>query len=124
MLLDNNVSGQPTSEELKEAYKKCYIRHKWAVEDKEKYIYKINKGRDEEAEEKIKRTNNKYKYAPYSLLYEDGLLQYKPKPPDPEQIKRFDDTINFYSKHSVWTKMLHLRKKARECIAVFRSAQK
>ena len=28
LLLDNNVSGQPTSEELKEAYKKCYIRHK------------------------------------------------------------------------------------------------
>ena len=59
----------------------------------------MNQGRDEEAEEKIKRTNNKYKYAPYSLLYEDGLLKYKPKPPDPEQIKRFDDTINFYSKH-------------------------
>ncbi|EEF15089.1 hypothetical protein CAMRE0001_1756 [Campylobacter rectus RM3267] len=36
-------------------------------------------------------------------------MQYKPKPPDPEQIKRFDDTINFYSKHSVWTKMLHLK---------------
>ena len=99
LLLDNNASGQPTSEELKEAYKKCYIRHKWAVEDKEKYIYKINQGRDEEAEEKIKKKYDKYKYAPYSLLYEDGLLQYKPKPPDPEQIKRFDDTINFYSKH-------------------------
>ena len=99
LLLDNNVSGQPTSEELKEAYKKCYIRHKWAVEDKEKYIHKMNQGRDEEAEEKIKKKYDKYKYAPYSLLYEDGLLQYKPKPPDPEQIKRFDDTINFYSKH-------------------------
>ncbi|WP_314041733.1 ankyrin repeat domain-containing protein [Campylobacter showae] len=99
LLLDNNVSGQPTSEELKEAYKKCYIRHKWAVEDKEKYIYKMNQGRDEEAEEKIKKKYDKYKYAPYSLLYEDGLLQYKPKPPNPEQIKRFDDTINFYSKH-------------------------
>ena len=99
LLLDNNVSGQPTSEELREAYKKCYIRHKWAVEDKEKYIYKMNQGRDEEAEEKIKKKYDKYKYAPYSLLYEDGLLQYKPKPPDPEQIKRFDDTINFYAKH-------------------------
>ena len=99
LLLDNNVSGQPTSEELKEAYGKCYIRHKWAVKYKEKYIYKMNKGRDEEAEKKIKKKYDKYKYAPYSLLYEDGLLQYKPKPPDPEQIKRFDDTINFYSKH-------------------------
>ena len=64
-----------------------------------KYIYKMNQGRDEESEEKIKKKYDKYKYAPYSLLYKDGLLQYKPKPPNPEQIKRFDDTINFYSKH-------------------------
>ena len=99
LLLDNNVSGQPTSEELKEAYKKCYIRHKWAVEDKEKYIYKMNQGRDEEAEEKIKKKYDKYKYAPYSLLYEDGLLQYKPKPIDPKKIEEFDKEINFYNPH-------------------------
>ncbi|WP_297936890.1 hypothetical protein [uncultured Campylobacter sp.] len=55
----------------------------------------MNKGRDEEAEEKIKRTNNKYKYAPYSLLYEDGLLKYKPKPIDPKMIETFDKTINY-----------------------------
>ena len=61
LLLDNNVSGQPTSEELKEAYGKCYIRHKWAVKYKEKYIYKMNKGRDEEAEKKIKKKYDKYK---------------------------------------------------------------
>ena len=59
----------------------------------------MNKGRDEEAEEKIKRTNNKYKYAPYSLLYEDGLLKYKPKPIDPKMIETFDKTINSYFKH-------------------------
>ena len=59
----------------------------------------MNKGRDEEAEEKIRKINSKYEYAPYWHIYQDGLLQYKPKPPDPEQIKRFDDTINFYSKH-------------------------
>ena len=29
LLLDNNVSGQPTSEELKEAYKKCYDTYIW-----------------------------------------------------------------------------------------------
>ena len=57
----------------------------------------MNQGRDEEAEEKIQRTNKKYKYAPYSLLYEDGLLQYKPKPIDPKRIKRFDNQINFHS---------------------------
>ena len=99
LLLDNNVSGQPTSEELKEAYKKCYIRHKWAVEDKEKYIYKMNQGRDEEAEEKIKKKYDKYKYAPYSLLYEDGLLQYKPKPIDPKMIEEFDKEIDYYKQH-------------------------
>jgi len=99
LLLDNNVSGQPTSEELKEAYKKCYIRYKWAVEDKEKYIYKMNQGRDEEAEEKIKKKYDKYKYAPYSLLYEDGLLQYKPKPIDPKMIEEFDKEIDYYKQH-------------------------
>ena len=90
LLLDKNVSGQPNKEELKEAYKKCYIRYKWAVEDKEKYIYKMNKGRDEEDEEKIKRTNKKYKYAPYWHIYQDGLLQYKPKPIDAKKIEEFD----------------------------------
>ena len=29
LLLDNNVSGQPTSEELKEAYKKCHDAYIW-----------------------------------------------------------------------------------------------
>ena len=99
LLLDNNVSGQPTSEELKEAYKKCHDKVGVFTTAKEGYIYKMNQGRDEESEEKIKKKYDKYKYAPYSLLYEDGLLQYKPKPPNLEQIKRFDDTINFYSKH-------------------------
>ena len=94
LLLDNNVSGQPTSQQLKEEYKKCHDKVGVFTAAKERYIYKMNKGRDEEAEEKIKKKYDKYKYAPYSLLYEDGLLQYKPKPPDPEQIKRFDDTIN------------------------------
>ena len=99
LLLDNNVLEQPTSEELKEAYKKCHDNVGVFTTAKEGYIYKMNQGRDEEGEEKIKKKYDKYKYAPYSLLYEDGLLQYKPKPPNPEQIKRFDDTINFYSKH-------------------------
>ena len=99
LLLDNNVSGQPTSEELKEAYKKCHDKVGVFTTAKEGYIYKMNQGRDEESEKKIKKKYDKYKYAPYSLLYEDGLLQYKPKPPNLEQIKRFDDTINFYSKH-------------------------
>ena len=99
LLLDNNVSGQPTKEELKKAYEECYDNVKYYTKEKENYIYKMNKGRDEEAEEKIRKINSKYEYAPYWHIYQDGLLQYKPKPPDPEQIKRFDDTINFYSKH-------------------------
>ena len=99
LLLDNNVLEQPTSEELKEAYKKCHDNVGVFTTAKEGYIYKMNQGRDEEGEEKIKKKYDKYKYAPYSLLYADCLLQYKPKPPNPEQIKRFDDTINFYSKH-------------------------
>ena len=97
LLLKYDIVGQPTKEELKKAYEECYDNVKYYAKEKENYIYKMNQGRDEEAEEKIQRTNKKYKYAPYSLLYEDGLLQYKPKPIDPKRIKRFDNQINFHS---------------------------
>ena len=99
LLLDNNVSGQPTKEELKKAYEECYKKRKGWIDYKENYIYKMNQGRDEEAEEKIQRTNNKYKYAPYWHIYQDGLLQYKPKPIDPKKIEEFDKEINFYNPH-------------------------
>ena len=94
-----DLPNAPNKEQLKEAYKARYDNLKSFTEAKEKYIYGMNQGRDEEAEEKIKRTNNKYKYAPYSLLYEDGLLKYKPKPIDPKMIETFDKTINSYIKH-------------------------
>lgn len=94
-----DLPSAPNKEQLKEAYEVCYDKLKSFTKEKEKYIYEMNKGRDEEAEEKIKRTNNKYKYAPYSLLYEDGLLQYKPKPIDPKMIEKFDKDINFYKQH-------------------------
>jgi len=97
LLLKYDVIGQPTKEELKKAYDECYDNVKYYTKEKENYIYKMNQGRDEEAEEKIQRTNNKYKYAPYWHIYQDGLLQYKPKPIDPKRIKRFDNQINFHS---------------------------
>ena len=98
LLLDNNVSGQPTKEELKKAYEECYDNVKYYTKEKENYIYKMNKGRDEEGEARL-RKNDKYRHLCTECLYHEGLLKYKPKPPDPEQIKRFDDTINFYYKH-------------------------
>ena len=98
LLLDNNVSGQPTKEELKKAYDECYDNVKYYTKEKENYIYKMNQGRDEEGEARL-RKNDKYRHLCTECLYHEGLLKYKPKPPDPEQIKRFDDTINFYSKH-------------------------
>ena len=98
LLLDNNVSGQPTKEELKKAYEECYDNVKYYTKEKENYIYKMNKGRDEEGEARL-RKNDKYRHLCTECLYHEGLLKYKPKPPNPEQVKRFDDTINFYSKH-------------------------
>ena len=97
LLLKYDIVGQPTKEELKKAYEECYKKRKGWIDYKENYIYKMNQGRDEEAEEKIQRTNNKYKHAPYWHIYQDGLLQYKPKPIDPKRIKRFDNQINFHS---------------------------
>ena len=98
LLLDNNVSGQPTKEELKKAYEECYDNVQYSTKEKENYIYKMNKGRDEEGEARL-RKNDKYRHLCTECLYHEGLLKYKPKPPNPEQVKRFDDTINFYSKH-------------------------
>ena len=99
LLLKHGVVGQPTKEELKKAYEECYKKRKGWIDYKENYIYKMNQGRDKEAEEKIQRTNNKYKYAPYWHIYQDGLLQYKPKPIDPKKIEEFDKEINFYNPH-------------------------
>ena len=94
-----NLPNAPNKEQLKEAYKVCNDNLKYYTKEKGKYIYEMNKGRDEEAEEKIKKKHDKYKYAPYSLLYEDGLLQYKPKPIDPKMMETFDKDINFYEQH-------------------------
>ncbi len=94
-----DLPNAPNKEQLKEAYKVCNDNLKYYTKEKRKYIYKMNEGRDEEAEEKIKKKYDKYKYAPYSLLYQDGLLQYKPKPIDPKMIETFDKTINSYFKH-------------------------
>ena len=99
LLLKYDIVGQPTKEELKKAYEECYKKRKGWIDYKENYIYKMNQGRDEEAEEKIQRTNNKYKHAPYWHIYQDGLLQYKPKPIDPKKIEEFDKEINFYNPH-------------------------
>ena len=98
LLLDNNVSGQPTSEELKEAYKKCHDNIGYFTEAKESYIYKMNKGRDEEGEERLRKNDN-YRHLCTECLYHEGLLQYKPKPIDPKMIEEFDKDINFYEQH-------------------------
>ena len=96
LLLKYGVIGQPTKEELKKAYEECYDNVKYYAKEKENYIYKMNKGIDEEGEAKL-RKNKKYEHLCTECLYHEGLLQYKPKPIDPKRIKRFDNQINFHS---------------------------
>ena len=96
LLLKYDVVGQPTKEELKKAYDECYDNVKYYTKEKENYIYKMNKGIDEEGEAKL-RKNKKYQHLCTECLYHEGLLQYKPKPIDPKRIKRFDNQINFHS---------------------------
>lgn len=96
LLLKYDVIGQPTKEELKKAYEECYDNVKYYAKEKENYIYKMNKGIDEEGEAKL-RKNKKYEHLCTECLYHEGLLQYKPKPIDPKRIKRFDNQINFHS---------------------------
>lgn len=96
LLLKYDIVGQPTKEELKKAYEECYDNVKYYAKEKENYIYKMNKGIDEEGEAKL-RKNKKYEHLCTECLYHEGLLQYKPKPIDPKRIKRFDNQINFHS---------------------------
>ena len=93
-----DLPNAPTKEQLKEAYEVCYDKLKSFTKEKEKYIYEMNQGRDKEGEERL-RKNEKYDHLCTECLYHEGLLQYKPKPIDPKQIKRFDKTINSYIKH-------------------------
>jgi len=93
-----DLPNAPTKEQLKEAYEVCYKKLKSFTKEKEKYIYEMNQGRDKEGEERL-RKNEKYDHLCTECLYHEGLLQYKPKPIDPKQIKRFDKTINSYIKH-------------------------
>ena len=98
LLLKYDVIGQPTKEELKKAYEECYDNVKYYAKEKENYIYKMNKGIDEEGEAKL-RKNKKYEHLCTECLYHEGLLQYKPKPIDPKKIEEFDKEINFYNPH-------------------------
>ena len=98
LLLKYDVVGQPTKEELKKAYEECYKKRKGWIDYKENYIYKMNKGIDEEGEAKL-RKNKKYQHLCTECLYHEGLLQYKPKPIDPKKIEEFDKDINFYNPH-------------------------
>ena len=98
LLLKYDVVGQPTKEELKKAYDECYKKRKGWIDYKENYIYKMNKGIDEEGEARL-RKNKKYEHLCTECLYHEGLLQYKPKPIDPKKIEEFDKEINFYNPH-------------------------
>nr|WP_314998864.1 ankyrin repeat domain-containing protein [uncultured Campylobacter sp.] len=98
LLLKHGVIGQPTKEELKKAYEECYKKRKGWIDYKENYIYKMNKGIDEEGEARL-RKNKKYEHLCTECLYHEGLLQYKPKPIDPKMIEEFDKEINFYNPH-------------------------
>ena len=98
LLLKYDIVGQPTKEELKKAYDECYKKRKGWIDYKENYIYKMNKGIDEEGEAKL-RKNKKYEHLCTECLYHEGLLQYKPKPIDQKKIEEFDKDINFYNPH-------------------------
>ena len=93
-----DLPSAPNKEQLKEAYEVCYDKLKSFTKEKEKYIYEMNKGRDEEGEERL-RKNEKYDHLCTECLYHEGLLQYKPKPIDPKMIEKFDKDINFYKQH-------------------------
>ena len=98
LLLEYDLPGQPSEEELKKAYDECYSDLDDSIRSKEKYVYEATKGIDHKAEDEA-RKNKEYEYLPPDLLYSKGIVRYKPRPLNPEIIKSYDYWINARKEH-------------------------
>ena len=103
ILLKYNAQKQPSNEELKEAYNKCYQAHKEVIEDKFKYIDAMNEGIDRVKE---KRITDKYiknfsdsRVEIERKLIQEGIIVRKPIPLDPDEMKEYDTQLAIYEKY-------------------------
>lgn len=111
LLLDYNISGQPTQKFMKEVYDiDCVNGYKFYIQKKYYYLYNSTYGIDGDKEEKIlkqyqeiyKKKHNKL-YARserfLEILIKDGIIQRKPFIPDSDEIRFYDNKIDFYGKY-------------------------
>lgn len=111
LLLDYNISGQPTQKFMKEVYDiDCVNGYKFYIQKKYYYLYNSTYGIDRDKEEKIlkqyqeiyKKKHNKL-YARgerfLEILIKDKIIQRKPFIPDSDEIRFYDNEIDFYGKY-------------------------
>ncbi|MDA3062608.1 MULTISPECIES: ankyrin repeat domain-containing protein [unclassified Campylobacter] len=96
LLLDYNISGQPTQKVMREVYEDCYDKYKTAIINKAKYIIDMKTGFDEKKEREIL---NKYE-SDYTKKSEKNILIVRtPMEPNPIALNLFDEVINRYGKY-------------------------
>ncbi|MDA3051885.1 hypothetical protein OFO01_00240 [Campylobacter sp. JMF_01 NE2] len=117
LLLDYNISGQPSQRVMREVYEDCFYNFKRAIVRKANYIIDMKTGHDIKKEKEI---FDKYKdeYAKkirkiehispnsevpvwmiWNALEKDGLIVRTPMEIKPELIKFFDIAIDDYGKY-------------------------
>lgn len=115
LLLEHNISGQPSKNILKKEYDECYKDYQRLVRSYVYFLYNQLKGIDEEKErEAILKYRDEKKYKKYSgditsltnLLIRDGIIVRIPQEPDKKKIKYFKDKMNYYKKYCVEDKEL------------------
>ncbi|MDA3079011.1 MULTISPECIES: ankyrin repeat domain-containing protein [unclassified Campylobacter] len=117
LLLDFNISGQPSQKVMRYFYKGCYHKYKSYVANKANYIIDMKTGTDLKKEQEIfdkykdeyaKKIRKTESVSPYSevpiwmimnALEKDGLIVRTPMEIKPELVNFFDKSIELYSKY-------------------------
>ena len=116
LLLEHNVSGQPSKELMKIEYDRCYENYKYYISDYIDFLYYPLMGIDKEKENKlIQEYSKKRKYKQYhgnisfmtKALIRDGIIIRIPKEPDREIVNNYKNGIEFYKKYCVKDKELN-----------------
>ena len=118
LLLDNNISGQPSQKLMREVYEDCFYNFKREIVGKANYIIDMKTGTDlkkeqeifdkykDEYAKKIRKTNSHIKsnsevpiWMITNALKKDGLIVRTPMEPNPVLLELFDREIDGYARY-------------------------
>lgn len=109
LLLDYNISGQPSQKVMREVYEDCYDDYKRAIKEKVYYLAEMRQGVDKYAEELTtyqyaKKHNMKRKADRSGLdilgqLLKDKVIVRTPKEPTPFIVNLLDKNIERHAKY-------------------------